>query len=190
MSQETKYYYPIDPLTQEVLAPVKAEYRGGIYHMPRDALQSEPLPPKQGFAVVAVLNESGKPIDSDYIEDHRGIRVYDESDCTKSYVISELGPVPEGHTLDKPLTVHDERIDGKWVTNESNKYIVEYNQVDNSRRAAYSLIISPLLEEAHIKRTLIATPEAIAEADEIEKQALAARIKIQNENPWPTPPTN
>ena len=190
MTQKSKYYYPFDPHTKEVLAPVIAEYRGGIYHIPRDALQSEPLPPKQGFAVVAVLDESGKSIDSDYIEDHRGIRAYDESDCTKSYVISELGPVPEGHTPDKPLTVHDERIDGKWVTNESNKYIVEYNLVDNARRDAYAMTISPLLEEAHIKRLLIATPEAIAEANELEKQALAARQKIQTENPWPKPPTN
>jgi len=190
VSKEAKYYYPIDKQTKEVLGPVKAEYRGGMYHMPKDALQSEPLPPKQGFAVVAVLDDSGKAIDSEYIEDHRGTTIYDESNCTKSEVISELGPIKEGFTPDKPLTEFDDRINGAWVTNESNKYIAEYNQVDDTRRAAYFQVVTPLIDEAKIKRDLIKTPEAISEADELEQQALAARLKIQSENPWPTPPTN
>ena len=190
MSKEVKYYYPIDKLTNEVLAPVKAEYRGGMYHIPRDALQSEPLLPKQGFAVVAVLDDSGRAINSEYIEDHRGTTIYDESDCTKSEVVSELGPIKDGFTPDKPQTEFDERINGAWVTNESNKYIAEYNKVDDARRAAYLQIVTPLIDEAKIKRDLIKTPEAIAEAEELDKQILAARQKIQTENPWPTPPNN
>ncbi|MCG9678752.1 hypothetical protein [Vibrio sp. Isolate24] len=185
-----KVYYPIDKETKEILSPVKAEYRGGIHHIPRDALESEPLPSKQGFAVVAVLDESGKAIDSEYIEDHRGKAIYDESDCTKSEDVSELGPIKKGFTPDKPQTEFDERINDAWVTNESNKYIAEYNQVDDARRAAYFQVVTPLIDEAKIKRDLIKTPEAIAEADELDKHILAARQKIQTENPWPTPPTN
>lgn len=187
---KAKVYYPIDKQTKEVLGPVKAEYRGGMYHIPKDALQSEPLPSKQGFAVVAILDESDTAIDSEYIEDHRGTTIYDESNCTKSETVSEIGPIKAGFTPDKPQTPFDEWINDAWVTNESNKYIAEYNQVDDARRAAYFQVVTPLIDEAKIKRDLIKTPEAIAEADELEQQALAARHKIQTENPWPTPPTN
>lgn len=188
MSKKQKIYYPIDKYTKEVLAPVKADYRGGLYHIPKDSLESEPLPPKQGFAVVAILDESGMAIDSEYIEDHRGMTIYDESDCTKSEVVCELGSIKDGFTSDKPLTIFDERINGQWVTNTSNKYIAEYNQVDDARRAAYFQTVTPLIDEAKIKRDLIKTPAAIAEAEQLEQQALAARQKIQAENPWPTPP--
>lgn len=181
-----KAYYPIDKQTNEVLASVKAEYRGGMYHIPRDALQSEPLPPKQGFAVVAVLDESGKAIDSEYIEDHRGTTIYDESDCTKSEVVSELGPIKDGFTPDKPQTEFDERINGAWVTNKSNKYIAEYNQIDDKRRTLYSQMCDPLKMEA----MGLMDEGKEAEALQLKQQALAAKQKIKTENPWPTPPEN
>lgn len=190
MSKEDKYFYPIDKQTKEVLPHVKAEYRGGMYHIPRDALQSEPIPPKQGFAVVAVLDKSGKAIDSEYLEDHRGTTIYDKLDCTASEVVSELGPIKDGFTPDKPLTAWDEWINDAWVTNESDKYIAEYNLVDDARRNAYFQMVTPLIDEAKIKRDLINTPESIAEAEQLEQQALAARLKIQSENPWPVPPSN
>ena len=183
---KNKVYYPIDRLTQEVLAPVKAEYRGGLYHLPKDALESEPLPPKKGFAVVAVFDESGKAIDSKYIEDHRGTTIYDESDCTKSEVVSELGPIKDGFTPDKPQTEFDERINGAWVTNESNKYIAEYNQIDDKRRALYSQMCDPLKMEAMD----LMDEGKEAEALQLKQQALAAKQKIKTENPWPTPPEN
>ncbi|MFA0113574.1 hypothetical protein AB4407_07780 [Vibrio sp. 10N.261.46.E11] len=157
-----------------------------MYHIPKDALQSKPLPSKQGFAVVAVLDESGKAIGSEYIEDHRGTTIYDEFDCTKSETVSELGPIKDGFTPDKALTMFDERIDGKWVTNQSNKYVAEYNQTDEIRRQLYSRMCDPLIAEAQIKRL----SGNKAEADISEAQALAARAKIQAEHPWPTPPVN
>ena len=98
--------------------------------------------------------------------------------------------VADEYTLKKPLTQWDEWLNDVWVTNESDKYIAEYNLVDDARRAAYFQVVTPLIDEAKIKRDLIKTPEAIAEADELEQQALAARQKIQTENPWPIPPNN
>lgn len=184
MSKEVKYYYPIDRKNQEVLAPVKAEYRGGIYHIPRDALQSEPLPRKQGFAVVAVLDELGKAINSRYIEDHRGTTIYDEADCTKLEVVSVLGPIKKDFTPDKPITIFDERIDNAWVTNQSNKYIADYDQVDSARRAAYRKVSDPLYMEASRKESKGLTDEAAA----FRQQADAAVELIQAEHPWPTPP--
>ncbi|WP_375751589.1 hypothetical protein [Vibrio sp. HN007] len=98
--------------------------------------------------------------------------------------------VTDDYTIEKPETEWDEWITENWVTNENNKYIAEYNQIDDNRREAYSQMVSPLTEEAYIKRYIIATPEAIAEAEQLEQQALAAREKIQTENPWPEPLIN
>ncbi|MPX98032.1 hypothetical protein EHW61_15465 [Salinivibrio sp. VYel6] len=181
-------YWQIDPVTHEVSAPVKAEYRGGMYHIPKSALTVEPLAHKEGFAVVATFDENGNPAGSEYIEDLRGVVIYDKTDCTHSETVSELGEIKAGFTTEKPATRFDEWINDRWVTNESDLYIANYNAVDNARRAAYSRIVAPLTEEAYIKRHLIKTEAAIAEADELEKQALAARRKIQAENPWPEPP--
>ncbi|NRB68758.1 MAG: hypothetical protein HRU48_15525 [Vibrio sp.] len=186
MSKDVKYYYPIDKQTNELLPSVTAEYRGGMYHIPRDALQSEPLPPKQGFAVVAVLDESGKAIDSEYIEDHRGATIYDESDCTKSEVVSELGPIKEGFTPDKPLTEFDERIEGVWQTNLSNKYIHDYAQVDATRSALYTQLTDPLESELARKQRQGKTDAVKVLSERINE--LEAKIKA--ENPYPTAPTN
>ncbi|TKF77905.1 hypothetical protein FCV62_14185 [Vibrio kanaloae] len=183
-----KYYWPVDPSTQEVGEPVKAMYRGGIHHIPRTALKTKPVDGKDGFVVIAVIDDDGLAIGSELIEDHRDKTVYDQSKCNKFQKVTELGPLPEGWTLDVPATKFDEWINGTWVTNESNKYIAEYNKVDDARRAAYFQVVTPLIDEAKIKRDLIKTPEAIAEVDELEQQALAARQKIQDEHPWPTPP--
>ena len=186
MNRETKYYYPVKSVTQEILSKVEAEYRGSMYHIPRDALESEPLQPKQGFAVVAVLDESGKAIDSEYIEDYRGTTIYDESDCTKSEKLSVLGPIKEGFTKDKPLTEFDEWIQGRWVTNTSNKFIAEYDAVDSVRRSLYSEICDPLKMEAMDMMDDGKENEAI----QLRRQAQAAKQKIKTEHPWPTPPTN
>ncbi len=179
-----KFYYPIDIKTKEILIPVKAEYRGGMHHIPRDALMSEPLPSKQGFAVVAVLSESGKVIDSEYIEDHRGTTIYDESDCTKSEVIYELCSIKVVFTPDQPLKELDEWSGDGWITNQSNKYIAEYDQVDSARRAAYREVSDPLYMEAWRKESKGLSDEAEA----FRQQADAAVELIQAEHPWPTPP--
>lgn len=181
-----KIYYPIDEQTKELLIPVKAKYRGGMYHIPRDALQSEPLPPKQGFAIKAVLDESGRAIDSEYIEDHRGTTIYNKSDCTKSEVVFELGPIKESFTHDKPLTEFDERIKGAWVTNLSNKYIHDYAQVDATRSALYTYLTDPLESELARKQRQGETDEVQVLSDRINK--LEAKVKA--ENPYPKPPVN
>lgn len=79
---------------------------------------------------------------------------------------------------------------GLWKPISQENFELEVIRVDDKRRNAYFQMVTPLMDEARIKRDLIGTPEAIAEADELEKQALAARQKIQTENPWPTPPTS
>ncbi|MCY9853174.1 hypothetical protein [Vibrio mediterranei] len=174
-------YWTIDPLTKEVIGEYDAQSK---WNIPRNAMTEQPLLKKQGFAVVAVFDGTGNAIDSEYIEDHRGMTIHDESDCTKSELVSELGPIKEGFTPDKPLTIFDERIDGMWVTNERNKYIAEYDQVDSARRAAYREVSDPLYMEAWRKESKGLLDEAAA----FRQQADAAVELIQTENPWPTTP--
>jgi hypothetical protein len=174
-------YWMIDSLSKEIMGEYDAQSK---WNIPRNAMTEQPLQPKQGFAVVAVFDDSGKPIDSEYIEDHRGTTIYDESDCTKSEVVSELGSIKEGFTPDKPLTEFDERIDGKWVTNESNKYIAKYNEVDSLRREIYTTLINPLELEALRKERAGET----ALANEYFKQADAATEKMKQDHPLPETP--
>ena len=92
--------------------------------------------------------------------------------------------VTDEYTLEKPLTQWDEWINNAWVTNESNKYIAEYDQVDSARRAAYREVSDPLYMEAWRKESKGLVDEAAA----FRQQADAAVELIQTENPWPTPP--
>ncbi|MFS1908075.1 hypothetical protein BCU30_018200 [Vibrio lentus] len=103
---------------------------------------------------------------------------------TKNF--DDVSLITDDYTKDKPATQWDGWIDGSWVTNKSTQYIAECNQVDNVRRRLYAQICDPLIAEANIKRLQGFEDDA----QTIEAQALAARDKIQAENPWPTQPTN
>ncbi|EJL6858810.1 hypothetical protein NMS86_001262 [Vibrio cholerae] len=179
-----KYYWPVNPSTKEVGEPVKAIYRGGIHHIPRTALKTKPVDGKDGFVVIAVIDDDGLAIGSELIEDHRGKTVYEQSNCSNSKIITEIGPLPDGWTLEVPATRFDKWIDGKWVTDISAKYIDQFNAIDNSRRLLYVQVVDPLIAEAVVKRLKGNEAEAL----ELEKQGLAAREKIQLENPWPVNP--
>ncbi|WED29881.1 hypothetical protein L3V77_20970 [Vibrio sp. DW001] len=137
-------------------------------------------PPKteQGFAVRLVDNEWIQIID------HREKTIFDQTDCTQSKEVTELGDIPQGWTLDEPATQFDEWTDGIWVTNLSEQYIDDYDEVDSTRRSLYSQMCDPLISEANIKR--LQGDEAGAKM--LEVQALAAWQKIHDENPWPTKP--
>ncbi len=105
-----------------------------------------------------------------------------EDGSTKEIDEQEL--IPEGWTDKERKTAFDRWIDGEWVTDISAKYIDEFNQVDNLRRSLYFAMVDPLVSEANIKRLQGKEAEAI----ELERQAIAAREKIQLDHPWPVNP--
>ncbi|HGS5207095.1 TPA: phage tail protein [Vibrio cholerae] len=105
-----------------------------------------------------------------------------EDGSTKEIDEQEL--IPEGWTEKERKTAFDRWIDGEWVTDISAKYIDEFNQVDNLRRSLYFAMVDPLVSEANIKRLQGKEAEAI----ELERQAIAAREKIQLDHPWPVNP--
>ncbi|ENB4393898.1 TPA: phage tail protein [Vibrio cholerae] len=98
--------------------------------------------------------------------------------------IDEQELIPEGWTDKERKTAFDRWIDGEWVTDISAKYIAEFDQVDNLRRSLYFAMVDPLVSEANIKRLQGKEAEAI----ELERQAIAAREKIQRDHPWPVNP--
>lgn len=112
------------------------------------------------------------------------VTAYLKSDCTKQKEFDDVTLVPDDYTLKKPATQFDEWMDDAWVTNISNQYIAEFDQVDNLRRHQYFIMVDPLVSEANIKRLQGKEAEAI----ELERQAIAAREKIQLDHPWPVNP--
>ncbi len=105
-----------------------------------------------------------------------------EDGSTKEIDEQEL--IPDGWTDKERKTAFDRWMDGEWVTDLSAKYIAEFDQVDNLRRHLYFTMVDPLVSEANIKRMQGKEAEAI----ELERQAIAAREKIQIDHPWPVNP--
>lgn len=99
--------------------------------------------------------------------------------------------VTDGYTLLKPSTQFDEWINNAWVTNEQAQYEAQVQQVDATRRALY-LNVDALRNEAVMIR-MLSTDETKsadeAKAADYDEQAKALYLKIRDENPWPTPPT-
>jgi len=139
-------------------------------------------PPKaeKGHAVRLVGSEWTQIID------HRTKTIFDQSDCSQSKQVTELGDIEQGWTRQAPQTQFDEWINNAWVTNLSKQYIANYDQVDSARRSLYSQMCDPLISEANIKR--LQGNETDAKA--LEAQALAAWQKIHDENPWPDNPSS
>ncbi|MEZ8054309.1 DUF4376 domain-containing protein [Vibrio atlanticus] len=109
---EPKQYWPVDSQTKEVQQAVLAQYRGGMHHIPSNALTEQPPQPKEGFAVIATFND-GVPIGAEYIPDHRGVTIYNKENGAESKTVSELGEIEEGWTPLKPLAYSIWKT-GKW----------------------------------------------------------------------------
>ena len=174
---EIKYYYPVSAENEVSQLAVVIQKRGGILHIPNGALTVKPLAPKIGFAVIAKNDLSG----TEYIRDFRGKEIYSINDRS-SHIISELGAIKEGWTLDKPTTEFDTWINDAWVTDIQAEFEANINRIDSSRRSLYSSMSDPLISEANIERLQGNESAAV----ELENQAIAAREKIRTENPWPT----
>ena len=182
-----KMYWAVNKETKEInLEPIFPEFRGGVYHIPKDALIIKPLEEKKGFAVLAKLDLNEIAIGSEYIEDNRGKTIYLKSNCNKKSTVRELGLIQDKWTEQIPMSKFDEFINDKWIKNKREEYISKFNEIDNKRRDLYSEIVDPFLQEAQIKR-IIKTKSSLEEALNIERQAIFLRKKIQDENPWPEP---
>lgn len=108
---ETKEY-----LYSEVafLDPLESEQQGkDVYLLPADATFTAPPEAKEGYARVW----NGKAWE--YVEDHRGVTVWQSYD--ESMVITELGAIPEGWSIEQPVkpATHDDLI--AFITAEADR---------------------------------------------------------------------
>lgn len=156
------------------------------YHTP-NACPSDNLSDNEYWAL---LDNNGKPVrdyqGGEWVKKERQVKVtaYLKIDVTQTKEFDDKSLVIDDYTLIKPQTSFDEWINNAWVTNQSNKHIAEYNQVDSTRRVAYREVSDPLYMEAWRKELKGLTDEAEA----FRQQADAVVELIQAEHPWPNPP--
>lgn len=176
--------------TRESIEDIKNPDRVVIppYHTP-SAFPSDKLSYNEYWAL---LDSNGNPVrdyqDGEWVKKERQVKVtaYLKDDGVKTKEFDDKSLVDDNYTLEKPSTQWDEWNGTAWVTNQSNKYIAEYDQVDSARRDAYRNVSDPLYMEALRKEARGLTDDAA----DFRNQADAAVELIKAENPWPTPPTN
>ncbi|MBY7830887.1 hypothetical protein KW441_20015 [Vibrio fluvialis] len=172
-------YWIIDPETRLVVGSAEATK----WNIPRNALLVEPLPKKEGYAVIANADFSG----TEYVHDHRGQVIYNKAKPPESKQVIDLGEIEDGWTLTKPphqyVTWSEELSD--WEVDNQAKYEAEVQQVANTRESLYVQIVDRLNNEAKMIRRVEGDE---AKAAEYEAQADAAYLKIRACHPWPEPP--
>ncbi|WP_281544656.1 DUF4376 domain-containing protein [Grimontia sp. SpTr1] len=99
-------YWTVDSETFEVLSAME----GDKWNKPRFAISFEPLPSKEGYAVVALEDLS----DCIYVEDHRGKTAYSTLEAGIVRQVTELGPLDTEWTLDEQPTPYHEYKNGTW----------------------------------------------------------------------------
>ena len=182
---EVKVYWPVDQITGEVAQhPVTAAFRGGVHHIPKTALQQIPVDTRLGFVVIATYDDHGNATGSELREDHRAKTIYNKSSPTKSKIVSEVGGIDDGWTLEPPTTKHDDWVNNSWITNLQKKYECELKQVMSVRRAKYADISDPLMAEAVMMRRLGDDSGALLN----EQHAEDWYARIKEENPLPSAP--
>jgi len=97
-------YWTFDKKTKIINhTELTAQIRAGAAQIPRSALTVPPLAEKSGCAVIALVNDDGKAIGTEYAADNRGQIIYNTADAEQKKTISELGEIEAGWTLEKPL---------------------------------------------------------------------------------------
>ena len=139
-------YWTINKETREVIGSGDTDK----WNMPRNVLLIEPLPPKEGFAVVATADLKG----TEYVADHRGKTIYNTAKPLESKQVKDLGDIEEGWTLTQPphqYVTWSEELDD-WQIDTQAKYEAEYQQVNNTRESLYVQMVDRLNNEAKMIR--------------------------------------
>lgn len=120
-----------------------------------------------GYAAVRNVDDTGWL----YVEDHRGVTVYDTVTREESKV-AQLGGYAQNVTLLKPSTRYDEWDGSKWVTNETARKVDDVLQAE-SQKARLMLAAEQsirILERA--KQLGIATDGELAALTEWERYSV------------------
>ena len=169
-------YLIFNETTREVTGSIESTQ----WNAPRNAIQIETLPNKEGFAVI--VNKALTACK--YVADFRGEKIYNTANMIDSKTVSDLSEIETGWTLEMPTTEFDTWLNNEWMADEQALFEAKIIQVDDIRRSLYSSMSDPLISEAIIERL---KGNELA-ATELENQAIAASEKIRTENPWPSAP--
>jgi len=181
MTHEKQPYWTYDTNTMIINTNVKmAEFRGGMYHKPRNSIIDEPPEDKDGFVIVL----GSDLLSMDYVEDNRGTEVTStDGDYTVS-VISELGPIPEGTTITpRPSEFHN-WVDGEWTVDTFAEYEAQYQEVRDTRESLFDSTTDNLDSKANVARKRGLDEKA----DEYDALLLVEYDRIVSENPYPDIP--
>lgn len=121
--------YKYDVNTKEYLGYMEAyldpletvKQKRDVYVIPPNFTTIKPEQPKDDSTVIF----NGK--EWVMVEDNRGLKVYDKK-SSKELVITELGAIPEGYSLEKPIFLEDLRTDCIGAINKA---------ADEARRKVY-----------------------------------------------------
>lgn len=156
--------YHFHPVTKELLHHGQADpdpLEPGRWLVPAHA--TELSPPNAGDNQIAVFNGG----DWELQPDHRGITYW--LDHETSWRTTKIGDTPpSGASVERPAQpapTSKEKVDA----------------VDAARQALYRKEVDPLINESNIKRAMGENEQA----DSLMQQAIAKRLDIQSENPWP-----
>lgn len=120
-------YYTYNKETLEVnQVGVSTTKHSKIPEYPRDALLVKPLEPKDGFIVRVCEFVSGRPTDTEYVEDNRGKTIYNTT-TKESKKVDYLGEIESGWTLIEPTSEFDEWDGAAWVKNLDLAFNAEMN---------------------------------------------------------------
>lgn len=117
-------YWTVDNKTREVMGSGDTDK----WNMPRNVLLVEPLPTKEGFAVVAKADLSG----TEYAADYRGKIIYNTARPTESKQVKELGEIEEGWTLEEYLP-HSIWQGNNWVQKIDLLQVTKRNEINQWR---------------------------------------------------------
>ncbi|MEF1256013.1 DUF4376 domain-containing protein [Vibrio sp. M260112] len=98
------------------------------WNIPRNVLLIEPLPAREGFALVAKADLSG----TEYIEDHRGKTIYSTAKPSESKQVKKLGEIEEGWTLKEylPYSIWQ---NNDWIQQVELLQVAKRNEINQWR---------------------------------------------------------
>jgi len=126
----TQLYYTVDSNREVSQVGLKAIIRGGVAHVPINALLIAPLPYKKGFTVVVNSDFSG----TEYMLDHRGKTIYNTADVKQSQTVDTLGEIESGWTLQVPGSTTDKWLNEAWVSQTSTAMSVDNVAQNNLKK--------------------------------------------------------
>ena len=178
-------YYTFDANNDEVQGPFYSDIVAGAHHYPADSLTTEPLPPQADKAVVAIRDPDGKPIGYQYLDDHRGKKVWHKQNVLGYGVVMDIGPLEDAYTHDEPPSEYHTWNGSAWQLDAQAKYDHDLELAQHLRLSANNLEITPLRNEVMDLRY----QGKDTEADQKHGELIQKMADIETRFPLPTPPT-